>query len=157
MLSGQETLEKVSKDARLSVMSDLGSVCSHGEESKFDGGLEYFEEYGEEFDESRSSWQTAFGAAPVEAISPLGYHVTWLTALFLNIGAMVGPGIFTTRMYHFNCILGHVLMMYSCNNPQRSWFCGLEPHFLGNRFPDCGIPIIGIPRISILFSKSIRC
>ncbi|KAH7033704.1 amino acid permease-domain-containing protein [Microdochium trichocladiopsis] len=34
--------------------------------------------------------------APVETQSPLGYHVNWLTIIFLNINHMVGTGIFST-------------------------------------------------------------
>lgn len=63
---------------------------------RFDGSIEYIEEYGG--NDSKSSWQTAFGA-PVENVSPFGYQVTWFTALFLNIGQMVGVGIFAARMY----------------------------------------------------------
>uniref|UniRef100_A0A8H7TTU6 Uncharacterized protein n=1 Tax=Bionectria ochroleuca TaxID=29856 RepID=A0A8H7TTU6_BIOOC len=34
--------------------------------------------------------------APVESRSPLGYHVNWLTIIFLNVNHMVGTGIFST-------------------------------------------------------------
>ncbi|KAL7756653.1 hypothetical protein ACKLNR_013646 [Fusarium oxysporum f. sp. zingiberi] len=34
--------------------------------------------------------------APVETRSPLGYHVKWLTIIFLNLNHMVGTGIFST-------------------------------------------------------------
>ncbi|KAF3353391.1 hypothetical protein VdG1_08375 [Verticillium dahliae VDG1] len=34
--------------------------------------------------------------APVESKSPLGYHVNWLTVIFLNINMMIGTGIFST-------------------------------------------------------------
>jgi len=35
--------------------------------------------------------------APVEQISPLGYHVGWAGILFLNVSQMVGTGVFSTR------------------------------------------------------------
>jgi hypothetical protein len=38
--------------------------------------------------------------APVEQVSPLGYHVGWAGILFLNVSQMVGTGVFSTRMYH---------------------------------------------------------
>ncbi|KAF2276618.1 amino acid transporter-like protein [Westerdykella ornata] len=34
--------------------------------------------------------------APVEQVSPLGYHVGWAGILFLNVSQMVGTGIFST-------------------------------------------------------------
>lgn len=40
-------------------------------------------------------YQEAVGA-PVESTSPLGYHVNWLTIIFLNVNHMVGTGIFST-------------------------------------------------------------
>ncbi|CEI62429.1 hypothetical protein FVEN_g4971 [Fusarium venenatum] len=44
---------------------------------------------------SKPSYQEAVGA-PVEAKSPLGYNVGWLTVIFLNVNMMVGTGIFST-------------------------------------------------------------
>lgn len=40
-------------------------------------------------------YQEAVGA-PVESNSPLGYHVNWITIIFLNVNHMVGTGIFST-------------------------------------------------------------
>lgn len=37
--------------------------------------------------------------APVEQVSPLGYHVGWAGILFLNVSQMVGTGVFSTRKY----------------------------------------------------------
>ncbi|KAG9185625.1 hypothetical protein G6011_06956 [Alternaria panax] len=42
-----------------------------------------------------SGYQEAVGA-PVESDSPLGYHVNWLTVIFLNVNHMIGTGIFST-------------------------------------------------------------
>lgn len=44
----------------------------------------------------QATYQEAVGA-PVESTSPLGYHVGWVTILFLNINQMIGTGIFSTR------------------------------------------------------------
>lgn len=41
-------------------------------------------------------FQDANGA-PVETVSPLGYHVGWAGILFLNVSQMVGTGVFSTR------------------------------------------------------------
>lgn len=35
--------------------------------------------------------------APVEQVSPLGYHVGYAGILFLNVSQMVGTGVFSTR------------------------------------------------------------
>jgi hypothetical protein len=61
---------------------------------KFDGSLEFVHEYGGNF--SQPSYQEASGA-PVENISPLGLEVTSFTTIFLNIGQMIGTGVFSTR------------------------------------------------------------
>lgn len=45
---------------------------------------------------SAATYQEAVGA-PVESRSPLGYHVGWLTVIFLNVNQMIGTGIFSTR------------------------------------------------------------
>ena len=37
--------------------------------------------------------------APVEQVSPLGYHVGWYGILFLNVSQMVGTGVFSTREF----------------------------------------------------------
>ncbi|KAG5651152.1 hypothetical protein H0H81_009667 [Sphagnurus paluster] len=37
--------------------------------------------------------------APVEKVSPLGYHVDSITVVFLNISKMIGTGVFSTRGY----------------------------------------------------------
>lgn len=48
---------------------------------------------------SETTYQDANGA-PVESVSPLGKHVGWMTVIGLNIGKMIGTGIFSTRMSH---------------------------------------------------------
>ncbi|GAW07207.1 high affinity methionine permease [Lentinula edodes] len=37
----------------------------------------------------------AFGA-PVETVSPLGYHVDWISVIFLNVSRIIGVGVFVT-------------------------------------------------------------
>ncbi|KAF9630239.1 Amino acid/polyamine transporter I [Lasiodiplodia theobromae] len=44
---------------------------------------------------SAPTFQEATGA-PVEQESPLGYKVKWFTIIFLNIGQMIGTGVFST-------------------------------------------------------------
>lgn len=58
------------------------------------GSLEYVAQQGE--NGSVPTYQEASGA-PVEVRSPLGYRVEWFTIIFLNIGQMVGTGVFSTR------------------------------------------------------------
>ncbi|KAJ4175724.1 hypothetical protein NW759_017202 [Fusarium solani] len=58
-----------------------------------DGGLAYTRVKGG--NGSKPSYQEAVGA-PVEAQSPLGYHVGWITVIFLNVNMMIGTGIFST-------------------------------------------------------------
>lgn len=72
------------------------------EQSKIfhDGNLAYT--YVEAGNGSKPSYQEAIGA-PVESKSPLGYHVGWLTVIFLNVNQMVGTGIFSTRKDSKTC------------------------------------------------------
>lgn len=58
------------------------------------GSLEYVAQQGE--NGSVPTYQEASGA-PVEIRSPLGYRVEWVTIIFLNIGQMIGTGVFSTR------------------------------------------------------------
>ncbi|KAG7000034.1 High-affinity methionine permease [Fusarium oxysporum f. sp. conglutinans] len=57
--------------------------------------------------DAKPSYQEAIGA-PVETNSPLGYHVGWLTIIFLNVNQMIGTGIFSTRVYQRPvCVTGN--------------------------------------------------
>lgn len=58
------------------------------------GNLAFVEQQGG--NESAPMYQEASGA-PVETRSPLGYDVKWFTIIFLNIGQMIGTGVFSTR------------------------------------------------------------
>jgi amino acid transporter len=58
------------------------------------GNLEYVAEQGE--NGGKTTYQEASGA-PVEAHSPLPARVQWFTIIFLNIGQMIGTGVFSTR------------------------------------------------------------
>lgn len=77
-----------SKEAQVSIYGDSGS------DVKVDGSLEFVHEYGG--NQSKPSYQEASGA-PVENVSPLGLHVDGFTTIFLNIGQMIGTGVFSTR------------------------------------------------------------
>ena len=59
-----------------------------------DGSLEFTVAQGG--NSSLPSYQEATGA-PVETISPLGYYVGPVTVVFLNIGMMIGTGVYSTR------------------------------------------------------------
>ncbi|KAK9770065.1 putative High-affinity methionine permease [Seiridium cardinale] len=65
-----------------------------GEGGEFsDGSLEYVAE--KAGNESGVSYQEASGA-PVESRSPMGYQANSLFLIFLNIGKMIGTGVFST-------------------------------------------------------------
>lgn len=59
-----------------------------------DGSLQYTGHQGG--NNAAPTYQEATGA-PVEAESPMGYSVSALTIMFLNINMMIGTGIFSTR------------------------------------------------------------
>jgi GTPase involved in cell partitioning and DNA repair len=58
------------------------------------GNLEFVAEQGE--NGGKTTYQEASGA-PVEVHSPLGTNVKWYTIIFLNLGQMIGTGVFSTR------------------------------------------------------------
>lgn len=45
---------------------------------------------------SLPTYQQADGA-PIEVKSPLGYQVQFFSIIFLNVGQMIGTGVFATR------------------------------------------------------------
>ncbi|RXW21755.1 hypothetical protein EST38_g4092 [Candolleomyces aberdarensis] len=49
-------------------------------------------------DDSLPSYEDAAvtTGAPTEKISPLGYHVDWISVIFLNVSKMIGTGVFST-------------------------------------------------------------
>lgn len=59
-----------------------------------DGSLQYTVEKGG--NDSPPAYQEATGA-PVEVNSPLGYSVGPLSIIMLNIGKMIGTGVYSTR------------------------------------------------------------
>lgn len=63
--------------------------------------LDYILEHGGNTD--APNYQDASGA-PVESKNPLGYNVAFFTIIFLNIGQMVGTGIFSTREFELQCL-----------------------------------------------------
>lgn len=94
-----------SKEAQTTVYDST----AHSSEVKLDGSLEFVHEYGG--NESKPSYQEASGA-PVENVSPLGLHVTGFTTIFLNIGMMIGTGVFSTRKCFVLCNSRHSLTKY---------------------------------------------
>jgi len=77
-----------------------------------EGNLEFTAEYGG--NGSVPSYQETSGA-PVERDSPLGYNVGWFTIMFLNIGQMIGTGVFSTRMF----FLTSIPALTRCRYPKR--------------------------------------
>lgn len=79
---------------------------------------------------SGATYQEAVGA-PVESNSPLGYHVGWLTIIFLNVNQMIGTGIFSTRKYTTNFYFVFVnLTINSRQHPQSNRVCRLVSRVL---------------------------
>ncbi|CZT12731.1 related to methionine transport protein, high affinity [Rhynchosporium agropyri] len=79
--------------------SEKAQLATHHSESSEevvirDGNLEFTREAGAG-NNSKPSYQEASGA-PVEKDSPLGYDVNWFTIIFLNVGQMIGTGVFST-------------------------------------------------------------
>ncbi|KAI1846225.1 hypothetical protein JX265_010602 [Neoarthrinium moseri] len=58
-----------------------------------DGSLQFVAEKGG--NDSGITYQEASGA-PVESTSPMGYHANSLFLIFLNVGKMIGTGVFST-------------------------------------------------------------
>ncbi|KAK8096065.1 hypothetical protein PG999_014087, partial [Apiospora kogelbergensis] len=74
--------------------TEIDVNASHSDVSVVqDGDLTYTKVQGG--NGSAATYQEAVGA-PVEHRSPLGYHVGWLTVIFLNVNQMIGTGIFST-------------------------------------------------------------
>lgn len=87
---------------------------------------------------SRPAYQEAVGA-PVERHSPLGYHVGWITVIFLNVNQMIGTGIFSTRMENPRFLSGLLTLTessHSCVRPQGHRLRRFGLHLLGHRFHD---------------------
>ncbi|KAH9213524.1 hypothetical protein DL95DRAFT_426057 [Leptodontidium sp. 2 PMI_412] len=80
------------------VVQEKVAVATHHDNSSGtvyrDGDVEYTREAGAG-NNSKPSYQEASGA-PVEKESPLGYQIRWFTVIFLNIGQMIGTGVFST-------------------------------------------------------------
>ena len=64
------------------------------------GNLEFVAEQGD--NGGKTTYQEASGA-PVEAHSPLPARVQWFTIIFLNLGQMIGTGVFSTREFIIKC------------------------------------------------------
>ena len=77
---------------------------------------------------SKATYQEAVGA-PVEVKSPLGYHVGWMTVVFLNINQMIGTGIFSTRKSRDPFIFNGCLLVSRCESIGKTSFAndGSQP------------------------------
>jgi hypothetical protein len=93
------------------------------------GSLEYVAQQGE--NGSVPTYQEASGA-PVEVKSPLGYRVQWFTIIFLNIGQMVGTGVFSTRESPHQADIDEWLIVTSRQHPEPDGICGPIHDILGD-------------------------
>ncbi|KDR71229.1 hypothetical protein GALMADRAFT_159475 [Galerina marginata CBS 339.88] len=72
-------------------------MSSAGEKTRFDNEKTAYDVDAASEDTFPSYEDAAVTAgAPTEKVSPLGYHVGWITVVFLNISKMIGTGVFTT-------------------------------------------------------------
>ncbi|KAI0438117.1 high-affinity methionine permease [Xylaria telfairii] len=78
---------------RPTVAANADPASSSDVEVVHDGDLTYT--VAKAHNGSGITYQEAVGA-PVESKSPLGYHVGWVTVIFLNINQMIGTGVFAT-------------------------------------------------------------
>jgi amino acid transporter len=85
-------LDKIKPQTTKEVVSDHDNTDSTNSSIIHDGELAYVRQTA---GNGTVGYQEAVGA-PVESQSPLGYHVNWLTVIFLNVNHMVGTGIFST-------------------------------------------------------------
>jgi hypothetical protein len=69
-------------------------TASESEETIVHGDVKYTAAEG--MNSTSVTYQDAAGA-PVETSSPLGYSVSFLATMCLNINQMIGTGIFSTR------------------------------------------------------------
>lgn len=115
------------------------------------GSLEYVAQQGE--NGSVPTYQEASGA-PVEVRSPLGYQVQWFTIIFLNIGQMVGTGVFSTREH----IRSHALvpnLTHSCQYSQSYRLCGSLDGVLGDWVHHWMLWTRNLPGTGFVFSLEI--
>jgi hypothetical protein len=93
------------------------------------GSLEYVAQQGQ--NGSVPTYQEASGA-PVEVRSPLGYRVQWFTIIFLNIGQMVGTGVFSTRKSLYQSYMVDRLIITSRKHPESDGLGGFIDDILGH-------------------------
>ena len=91
-----------------SARSSSNDVFSSHEIVSTTGDLKFVVEQGG--NGSQPSYQEVSGA-PVEANSSLGYAVGPLTIVFINIGKMIGTGVYSTRMCPLNRLRSCLLTM----------------------------------------------
>ncbi|KAG5916135.1 hypothetical protein E4U42_007792 [Claviceps africana] len=83
----------IASDSKPDKSLESASPSASASEVVYDGELAFTRVKGG--NGSDEAYQEAVGA-PVERDSPLGYHVGWVTIIFLNVNQMVGTGIFST-------------------------------------------------------------
>lgn len=118
------------------------------------GNLEFVAEQGD--NGAKTTYQEASGA-PVEAHSPLPARVQWFTIIFLNLGQMIGTGVFSTRKsINTTTMWFRNLLRCSWLNPQGHWICRPFIDVLGHRL--CGLSrwSCGVSRAGIILPFAIR-
>ena len=93
------TMSAIDFETKSPVVTGDAEATGHDQGVLRKGNLEFTAEYGG--NGSVPSYQETSGA-PVEHNSPLGYNVGWFTIIFLNVGQMIGTGVFSTRMFSSN-------------------------------------------------------
>lgn len=118
-----------------------------------DGDLQYTREQAN--NGAAPTYQEATGA-PVEVNSPLGYHVNWFTIIFLNVGQMVGTGVFSTRKLSLYYTCEDLTNFGSWINSSRSRLRRFILNLLAHWSSYCHCWFRRLPRIKLLFPKSFR-
>lgn len=106
---------------------------------KRSSSIDKVEKYADETTEGILKYEEAAVnvGAPVELVSPLGYHVGPVSVVFLSVGKMIGTGVFTTRE-RLPLPFSAVCIQLNCYGITTSWIypegrgvCGVESDFLG--------------------------
>ncbi|KAJ4394462.1 hypothetical protein N0V93_003680 [Gnomoniopsis smithogilvyi] len=118
---------------RSSQIEAVEAVDSRPDSEISDGSLKYTGHRGG--NNAAPTYQEASGA-PVEAESPMGYSVSALTIMFLNINMMIGTGIFSTREFHGYIETTNTVSRASTYNSKSvfysfwNWFHWAKPNLL---------------------------
>lgn len=116
--------------------------ASESEETIVHGDVKYTAAEG--LNSTSVTFQDASGA-PVETSSPLGYSVSYLAAMCLNINQMIGTGIFSTRQWPLDTSGFNVLTRPSGFYSRRRWLGRPYHDILVHRIPFIPKHVIAVP------------